>query len=167
MLKGHVSWQLGEAMTVRGGTNRATGLDSVLAVPSIIALHNEVLDGRVSLTNRNLFQRDDYTCCYCGLRYPAHKLSRDHIVPVSRGGPDTWMNCVTACKSCNNRKDDRLVEECGMALLYVPYIPNRAEGLILEGRSLLPDQVTYLRDCLPTRSPLRSRELLKGHVNVH
>lgn len=167
IVKGHVSWSLGETKNVRGGVNRATGLDSVLVVPSIIAIENEVFDGRVSLTNSNLFKRDDYTCCYCGLRYGAHRLSREHIVPVSRGGPDTWMNCVTACKTCNNRKADRMLDECGMTLRYVPYVPNRSEGLILEGRSLMHDQLDYLRNSLPKGSPLRDRHFLKDQPNVH
>lgn len=166
MLKGHVSWQLGETKTYRGGINRATGKDSVVYVPSIIALHNEVFDGRVALTNQNLFLRDDYTCCYCGQRYLRQKLSREHIVPVSRGGADSWTNCATACKSCNNRKGDRLLEHSGMTLLYVPYVPNRAEGLILEGRNILSDQLDFLRNCLPKASPLRTRSFQKGQLHV-
>lgn len=166
MLKGHVSWQLGEMKTCRGGVNRATGQDSVIAVPSIIALRNEVFDGRVALTNQNLFLRDDHICCYCGMQYPRQKLSREHIVPVSRGGEDTWMNCCTACKSCNNRKGDKLLEHSGMKLRYVPYVPNRAEGLILEGRNILGDQLDFLRSCLPKASPLRTRSFSKGHVHV-
>jgi len=166
ILKGHVSWQLGDTVAFRGGVNRATGVDSVVAVPSIIALHNEVFEGRVPLTNQNLFERDDYTCCYCGDRFMRQRLSREHIVPVSRGGVDSWQNCATACKPCNNRKDNRLLEECGLTLRYVPYVPNRAEGLILQGRHILADQMDFLRNCLPRKSPLLTREHLKGYANA-
>ena len=44
----------------------------------------------------------DHTCAYCGQRPPL--LTRDHIVPVSRGGNNTRCNVVPACKSCNSRK---------------------------------------------------------------
>ncbi|KVP39600.1 hypothetical protein WJ87_05025 [Burkholderia ubonensis] len=144
-------------MPFRGGTSKQTGEDTLVLVPNIIALANEVFDGRIALTNPNLFQRDDHTCCYCGLRFPRSMLTREHIVPVSRGGPNTWMNCATACKSCNNHKSDKLLEEIGWKLLYVPYVPNKAEALILAGRNIQADQMEFLRSCLPEGSPLLAR----------
>ncbi|KVP17280.1 hypothetical protein WJ84_03345 [Burkholderia ubonensis] len=144
-------------MPYRGGTCKDTGEETLVLVPNIIALANEVFDGRLALTNPNLFQRDDHTCCYCGLRFPRSMLTREHIVPVSRGGPNTWMNCATACKTCNNFKSDRLLEEIGWNLLYVPYVPNKAEALILAGRNIQADQMEFLRSCLPEGSPLLAR----------
>lgn len=159
-IKGLIAWSLGDEVPFRGGTSKLTGEDSVVYVPNIIALTNEVFDGRIPLTNNNLFQRDDHLCCYCGHRFARSALTREHIVPVSRGGPNTWMNCATACKSCNNRKDDKLLEEIGWKLLYVPYVPNSAEALILAGRNIQADQMDYLRDSLPKNSPLLLREAL-------
>lgn len=43
-------------------------------------------------------------CAYCGNRRP---LERDHVVPLSKGGPHTASNIVPACKSCNSRKGAR------------------------------------------------------------
>jgi hypothetical protein len=44
-------------------------------------------------------------CCgYCGAQ---HFLSLDHLVPVSKGGPDTGDNVVWACRSCNSSKGAR------------------------------------------------------------
>ena len=67
------------------------------------------------LTQRNLFLRDRYTCQYCGrLRKDLDEkeyLTRDHIIPVARGGKDSWTNVVTACKKCNNIKADYLLSE--------------------------------------------------------
>ena len=40
-------------------------------------------------------------CWYCGTR---QDLSADHLVPRSRGGPDTGENLVRACRSCNSSK---------------------------------------------------------------
>lgn len=56
-----------------------------------------------------IFDRDDYTCAYCGLR--GGQLECDHVIPVSRGGSHTDDNLVTACKKCNRSKRDKLVEE--------------------------------------------------------
>jgi 5-methylcytosine-specific restriction endonuclease McrA len=83
---------------------------------------------RRQVTNTFLFARDDYSCVYCGRHRRELKgrqfLTRDHVVPTSRGGPNTWENVVTACSPCNNRKGDRLPEEAGMRLVEKPREPN-------------------------------------------
>lgn len=56
-----------------------------------------------------IFQRDDYTCQYCGER--GKKLECDHIIPVARGGQHDDDNLVTACFACNRSKRDKLVNE--------------------------------------------------------
>jgi hypothetical protein len=56
-----------------------------------------------------IFERDDYTCQYCGER--GKKLECDHVIPVSRGGSHTDDNLVTACFKCNRSKRDKLVHE--------------------------------------------------------
>ncbi|WP_235855010.1 RNA-guided endonuclease IscB [Nonomuraea aridisoli] len=48
-------------------------------------------------------------CAYCGAT--GVPLNIDHIHPRSRGGSDRVSNLVVACISCNQVKDDRLVEE--------------------------------------------------------
>ena len=40
-------------------------------------------------------------------------LTLDHVIPQSKGGPNTWNNLVTACKSCNGEKADLSLEEYG------------------------------------------------------
>jgi hypothetical protein len=56
-----------------------------------------------------VFARDDYTCQYCGAR--GVSLHCDHVIPVSRGGPNDLDNLVTACKRCNQAKYNRTPEE--------------------------------------------------------
>lgn len=56
-----------------------------------------------------VFERDGYTCQYCGAR--DQPLECDHIVPVSRGGGDEMDNLTTACRPCNRSKYDRTAEE--------------------------------------------------------
>src|SRR5512143_1440387 len=55
---------------------------------------------RRQVTNTFLFARDGYRCQYCGkhrtLLRGREFLTRDHIVPVSKGGDNTWENVVTA-----------------------------------------------------------------------
>ncbi len=47
----------------------------------------------------------NHACAYC-LRDDV-KLTVDHVIPISRGGPNTAENVVPACGSCNKRKLSR------------------------------------------------------------
>lgn len=87
-----------------------------LLVPEIIVLteYNAVPPRRVKLSRRNIFERDRYTCQYCGSVPPRSELSIDHVVPRSRGGTTTWRNVVLACTDCNTHKRDLLPREAGM-----------------------------------------------------
>lgn len=42
------------------------------------------------------------TCHYCSKEF--ERLTRDHVVPRSRGGADMDWNIVLACHACNNLK---------------------------------------------------------------
>ena len=151
-----VVWSLGETVVLyRGGYNHA-GERSIVSSPSIIAIkgHDFIPSkyAKVALTNRSLFQRDRQLCAYCGGHFETHKLSRDHIVPVSRGGLNKWTNVVTSCKKCNTKKNDQTLNECGMKLIFVPYEPNHYENLILQNRRILADQMEYLLSGVPKHS---------------
>lgn len=143
-----VCWEAGEErFVILGGVCAATGRRSALEIGSIIAVadRSRRFEGNAPLlTNRTLFQRDRNLCLYCGRQFASSELTRDHVVPASRGGVSVWENCVTACRGCNQRKDDRTPEEAGMKLLAVPYIPNLAEYLILSNRRILADQMEFL-----------------------
>lgn len=102
---------------------------------------------RRQVTNTFLFARDRYTCQYCGRPQSALKLreslTRDHIVPLSRGGLNEWTNVVTACGPCNTRKANRLPAEIGMHPLTVPVEPHFVQ-LGWAVRRLTPAQAKYI-----------------------
>jgi len=156
-----VAWDAGAAcFTFHGGISRNTGLRSEITANSIIAIKGRALSSRTlrqvpPLSNRELFHRDRCICAYCGQEYQPARLTRDHIHPVSHDGADSWMNVVTACRSCNQRKGANTPEEARMMLLYAPYVPNKAEYLILSNRSILADQMDFLAHHLPKQSRLR------------
>ena len=117
-------------------TMRLRSPSTTIGVPVMIALKKYVKTRRVfhnpaSLTQRNLFVRDNYTCQYCGRHRSTFRnnetLTRDHIFPESKGGGNTWENLVTACSSCNNKKADSLLEDTKMVLLKKPTIPSLYE----------------------------------------
>lgn len=102
---------------------------------------------RKGVTNTFLFARDQYTCQYCG-RHESQltareELNRDHVLPQSRGGKNTWDNCVTSCTTCNSKKADRTPSEAGMKLRKVPTEP-RMVGLRWQIRKLTPMQRKYV-----------------------
>ncbi|MGY4720635.1 HNH endonuclease [Naumannella cuiyingiana] len=73
-------------------------------------------------TKRGVLRRDRHTCAYCA----GHASTVDHLVPVSRGGRNTWSNTVAACGPCNARKANRTPEEARMRLAWIPRTPTRA-----------------------------------------
>ncbi len=154
-----VAWTLGDAFRVlRGGTQRRTGLQSRIELHPIVAVRGAVPSRawrhEPGLTNTKLFNRDRLVCAYCGGRFHTDELTREHIVPTSRGGADHWMNCITACRACNGRKGNRMPEEVGMALLYLPYVPSLHEDMILRGRRIVSDQMDFLLASVPRSSRL-------------
>lgn len=102
---------------------------------------------RRQVTNTFLFARDDYSCQYCGKHRKELKgrqfLTRDHVLPVSRGGDNRWSNVVTACSPCNNRKGNRTPEESGMPVLSVPGEPNHVH-LVWAVRRVTPTQARWI-----------------------
>lgn len=159
--KGNIAWNMGAVeYDVFGGTCAATGERSKLTINTIIAIKGKPSPkamkhyNRVPLTNRTLFRRDQNLCAYCGNTFTSAQLTRDHIHPTSKGGQNVWTNVVTACGSCNKHKDDKTLDEAGMELLYIPYVPNRAEWLILQNRKILADQMDFLIKQVPKASRL-------------
>ena len=102
---------------------------------------------RRQVTNTFLFARDDYTCQYCGRNKGELRgrqfLTRDHVVPLSRGGQNGWENVVTSCSTCNNRKGGRLLREAGLRLLTQPVEPNYVH-LVWVVRRVTSRQAKYI-----------------------
>jgi hypothetical protein len=112
--------------------------------PSIIRVHTFIKMNfqKVPLTRENIYKRDNYECVYCG-EDNKKLLTLDHVVPQSKGGPNSWDNLVTACKRCNGEKSDLTLEEYGkpipkpqrphylMLLKKVHYIPEEWKPYLL------------------------------------
>jgi 5-methylcytosine-specific restriction endonuclease McrA len=98
-----------------------------LYVPRIVRLlkYDRLPRNAVKFNRRNIFLRDEHRCQYCGERFPAHRLSLDHVLPRSRGGPTNWENIVCACLECNVRKGGRTPHEARMRLIRQPAKPRR------------------------------------------
>ncbi|MBU6367695.1 MAG: HNH endonuclease [Gemmatimonadetes bacterium] len=119
---------------------------------------------RRQVTNTFLFARDGYRCQYCGRAAvelkPREGLTRDHLIPLSRGGTNEWTNVVTACSPCNTRKANRLPAEIGMEPLARPTEPHFVH-LAWAVRRLTPIQARYIRTFYG-EDTLRELERLEG-----
>lgn len=106
----------------------------------------KVKSEKIEYSVNAVYQRDDSICQYWheytlddqGSFYPsepykyrcsAEDRSIDHIIPVSKGGKTNFLNCVTACKFCNERlKKNLSPKEAGLKLIRYPYVPTRRVG---------------------------------------
>ena len=57
-----------------------------------------------------------FTCYWCGKKHDIKDLHLDHIIPLSKGGADTWGNIALSCKHCNLSKNNKLPEEFNKTL---------------------------------------------------
>lgn len=68
---------------------------------------------RIPLTAKirfKVFNRDGFTCVYCGRKSPEITLHVDHVIPVARGGSNHISNLVSACMQCNLGKRTDFIE---------------------------------------------------------
>jgi len=68
----------------------------------------EIQWSEVSREDRLMVERGKTQCVYCGSNA---NLSWDHLIPVSKGGPNIISNQVVACRSCNSSKGDKDIFE--------------------------------------------------------
>ena len=100
-------------------TGRAEAIDSydeinirsprtTFQLPKTLRLFNLHRSSRtVKFSRFNVIFRDNFECQYCGKNGSVKELTIDHVIPISRGGKNTWENVVTACKTCNLQKSDK------------------------------------------------------------
>jgi 5-methylcytosine-specific restriction endonuclease McrA len=147
-----VGWQRAMCLVIKGKTEVLKYADKVIRrvdgsemrvplVMRLIKVIRLIYKNRVPFTKKNVFIRDGYTCQYCGSR---NELTIDHIVPASKGGKNTFENCVAACKPCNNKKNNRTPSEANMFLKRQPHAPTISEFFRIKMRALGMDK--YLKE---------------------
>jgi 5-methylcytosine-specific restriction endonuclease McrA len=80
-------------------------------------------------TKKMVQKHYDHRCVYCG---SLNNLTIDHVLPISRGGKNTWENLVCACYSCNIRKGDKTPQEVGLRLYIKSFRPFNKMHLLIE-----------------------------------
>ena len=113
----------GKAEMLENGVGLIHTVSETFPLPSVIRLDFMVRrpHRERKLTRVEIFNRDRYTCQYCGKE--TRHLTLDHVLPRYRGGQHTWENVVAACVACNRRKASRTPGEAGMRLVHPPSSP--------------------------------------------
>ena len=70
---------------------------------------------RIWLRTR-LAEAQNWRCCWCGRHVTLERDRRstvtiEHLIPRSKGGQDTFDNCVMACSKCNGKRDILSLDE--------------------------------------------------------
>ena len=66
---------------------------------------------------KELFEKDKWTCFYCGEKVNAEDATLDHYKPQSKGGDDNKENLKTCCVLCNSIKSGRTYDEAAPLIL--------------------------------------------------
>ena len=144
----------GAAEGVEGIAARLRTPSIVFEVPAVIRLryYVNVPQRGAMWSRRRVLTRDGYTCVYCGAhageRHRGRVLTQvdftvEHLIPLSRGGGNTWGNTACACRWCNHRKGSRTPHEAGLRLRWEPKTP-RVSYLVVSG-DMPAEWKTYLR----------------------
>jgi 5-methylcytosine-specific restriction endonuclease McrA len=126
----------GKAEMLENGVGYIHSISETFPLPSVIRLARMIKRPRRErkMTRLEIFNRDRYTCQYCG--HQSRSLTLDHVVPRYRGGEHTWENVVSACAACNRRKAGRTPQEANMKLIRKPAPPRGGTFYIIPYRYL-------------------------------
>lgn len=93
-----------------------------IRMPTVVIAHryNKIPIKTLRPTKDAIRNRDNFICQYSGRRIPKSKGDIDHIIPISRGGKNSWSNMVWCCRDINRMKSDKTPEEVGLKLIKRP-----------------------------------------------
>jgi 5-methylcytosine-specific restriction endonuclease McrA len=131
------SWQALSALRAGAKQPHEDWLRAVnfeIQVPRVVRLlvYDRIPRQTLQLSRHTVLARDGHRCQYCGLHFPSHLLSVDHVTPRSRGGETTWENVVCACVKCNTKKGGRTPREAKMTLVRRPTKPHQNPVVVLK-----------------------------------
>ena len=58
----------------------------------------------------DILKKYHFKCAYCGKEFDLFTIpERDHIIPISKGGNNIKENIIPACRNCNARKSNKII----------------------------------------------------------
>lgn len=97
-----------------------------MKIPSVIVFQrgkNRKVNS-VRFSRKNIWIRDEGRCQYCAHPVSIKNYTLDHVIPKTAGGKTNWINVVTCCTPCNQKKGDKSLNKAGMKLLKDPMKPS-------------------------------------------
>ena len=155
---GMISWQRSVVLMYQNKVETIKETDTVVyntdksisyIIPKIIRLVKyvtQVFKNKIPYSKSNVFIRDNYSCGYCGVKMKTKDCTVDHIIPRCKGGKTTWVNIVTACKRCNNQKDDKDLYDTHLRLRCDPVAPSVSEFMRKKSQTIVENIGDYLKD---------------------
>jgi hypothetical protein len=130
-----------ESREIRAGISR-DGIVFKMPAPLVIRLLNfvgyKIKKEKIQFSEDAVFKRDNNTCQYWhqdenGKPYKykctADERTIDHIVPRSKGGENSFTNCVCACRHHNiTVKKNHMLHEVDLKLIRKPEVPRSRKG---------------------------------------
>lgn len=102
-------------------THMHVRVPTVVITKNYSKVHEKKFRGKP--TKEALFIRDNGIDAYTGDELEFEEATIDHVLPLSRGGEDTYDNTVLTKKKINNDKGNKLNSEAGLTLLVDPHTP--------------------------------------------
>jgi 5-methylcytosine-specific restriction endonuclease McrA len=120
-----LSWDQWSKLPIRPFDNIIHTSKYSYRIPTILIAHNfsKTIMRNIKPTKKAIFERDNYTCQYTGIKLNPSKLNIDHIRAVSKNGDNDWTNLVTCSKEINSKKGAKSIEEAGLKLIRKPKKP--------------------------------------------
>lgn len=117
-----LTWK-GKADIVELDSTRLRTVNQCFEAPSVIRIryYVKIPMKRLGVSRKLVLARDNFQCQYCGKK--TKDLTLDHVLPRRLGGPHSWENLVSACRSCNAKKAGKTLKKAGMKLLKKPSEP--------------------------------------------
>ena len=89
----------------------------------------------VRYNHTDIFKEDNAVCYLCGLSVIWEEFEIEHVIPISKGGPDAPFNVATSHKACNRAK--RALDLDDVVMLFPSIkIPRRVETWLLNQYSV-------------------------------
>lgn len=106
-VKEHIAWSYANLAAAHSAVSAGAKRYSRLNYMIRARLNKGLVAGTMNigslLDDEKIKYQYPHSCCYCGA---TEQLHMDHLIPKSKGGPDTGDNIVWSCRSCNSSKRD-------------------------------------------------------------
>ena len=101
--------------------------------------------GSIPKTMRHdIYSRDGYRCQFCRQKFQHAELTIDHLVPLALGGLDEFINYVTCCRLCNQRKGDQPLADFARSVnIQIADLPVHGDQVI--DNKALPIEIRLIR----------------------